>query len=119
MQYNYPHIILSHMLYHTVLVPQAPNIQPTSSETSTSIRLSWTHAIPDVVDTYEIVYYYNGDCTCISRNEKTVSSTKSFYNVTGLEEFSTYFFTITAINQAGRSPQDDETASTLPTGMYM
>ena len=106
-----------YILYHAVLKLQAPSIQTTSS--GTSIRLSWTHANSDVVDTYEIVYYYNGDCTGISRNEKTTSTTERFYNVTGLEENSFYTFTITAVNHVNSSPPAAVTNSTLPTGTYV
>ena len=86
---------------------------------STSITITWTQPEGDVVDSYEITYSYQGPCSnavppvAMSTNDGTVRE----YTGTGLEEFSDYLITITAVNRAGRSNAASTTTTTMSAGL--
>ena len=91
----------------------------TATPHTTSIHLSWTQQDDDYIESFEITYSYQGPCSSgvpVPSNMPHQDNTTREHNVTGLEEFSDYNITITAVNRAGRS-QTNITTKTLPTGI--
>ena len=86
---------------------------------STSITITWTQPEGDVVDSYEITYTFQGPCPNAEApvTMTTNDGTTREYTVTGLEEFSDFIITITAMNRAGRSNGASTTAMTLSAGV--
>ena len=67
----------------------------------TSITLTWSQPEGEVVDSYELSFSYQGPCSGINHtNTTTVDGTTRQYTLTGLQEFSNYTVTITAVNTA-------------------
>ena len=59
-----------------------------------------------------------GECPAYEhRGRVLVAGTTTTHNLTGLQEFSTYFITVTAVNRAGRNESAPVTMITLTTGM--
>jgi len=77
------------------------------------------------VDSYEILFHRAtgnqqlGDCTSFEHSGNvSVDGNITMYNVTGLQEFSTYIITVTAvINVRGRSQNSPITVNTQMAGM--
>ena len=64
--------------------------------------LTWTQQTDDVVDTYNLAGEYSGPCP--NFNEiilRTINGTERGISLTGLQEFSSYSFILTAINKVG------------------
>ena len=60
-----------------------------------------------------------GDCPGYEhRGRVLVAGTTTTHILTGLQEFSTYFITVTAVNGAGRNESAPVTMITLTTGMF-
>ena len=99
---------------HAVVVP----LLTVDSTTSTSISLSWTSA-GSVVDSYDVMWQRDTSGECFDEDEgnTTITDGPTSYNVTGLEEDSSYSITVTATNVAGSSAVSDAvTAITLEAG---
>ena len=101
-----------------VIQPSSPTIVSTTPQ-STSITITWTQPEGDVVDSYEITYTFQGPCPNAEApvTMTTNDGTTREYTVTGLEEFSDFIITITAMNRAGRSNGASTTAMTLSAGV--
>ena len=92
----------------------------TATPNSTSIHLSWTQQDDDYIESFEITHSYQGPCSPGDPalfNMSLHDNTTWEYNVTGLEEFSNYIISITAVNRAGRSQTANIAAETLTTGI--
>ena len=90
-------------LTHSAPVPGEPSVS-SDSTTATSISLSWSVPSGSVVDEYLIQWVRDTSGTC--PDEDTDSTTISggsatSHTIPGLEEDSTYTFTVTASNTAG------------------
>ena len=96
--------------------PSSPTIVMTTPQ-STSIMFTWTQPDGNVVISYEIAYSYHGSCTGlpVAQNFIVNGGTRE-YTVLGLQEFSEYTITLTAVNRAG-SNLDSRTLTTLPSGI--
>jgi len=70
----------------------------------------------DFVSSYEIVYSYQGPCSGFTHtNTTTVEGTSRNYTLSGLQEFSNYTVSVTAVNDAGNATTT-EAIITLSTG---
>ena len=86
---------------------------------STSITLTWTQPEKEVVDSYEVSFSYQGPCSGFNHtNTITVNGTTRQHTLTGLQEFSNYSVTVTAINDGGSTPSSAQMITTLSSGMY-
>ena len=90
----------------------------TVSQSPTSINLTWTQPVGEVVDSYEVSFSYQGPCSGFNHtNTTTVEGTTRQYTLTGLQEFSNYTVTVVAVNGAGRSDESRESIVTMADGM--
>ena len=79
------------------------------------------------MDSYEISFeratgdQQLGDCPAYehSRRVSAVAGTTTTYTLTGLQEFSTYFITVTAVNVVGRSGNATVIVTTAAAGMLL
>ena len=101
--------------------PTAPTVTP-GAATPTSVVVSWSQQAG--VDSYEISFQratgnqQRGECTSLEHSGNvSVDGSITMYNLTGLQEFSTYLITVTAVNGAGRSRNDPLRVSTEMAGM--
>ena len=72
----------------------------------TSISISWTITTDTVVTSYEVMWETDniGGCSGGSdMDSTTITDDSTSYDITGLEEDSTYSITVTASNPAGSS----------------
>ena len=76
------------------------------------------------MDSYEISFQRAignqqlGDCMSFQHNGSvSVGANVTVYNLTGLQEFSTYFIIITAVNVAGRNGSNPIAVNTQSAGM--
>ena len=90
--------------------------------TSTSVVVSWSSQA--LVCSYEISFQratgseQHGDCTSFDHSGNvSVGGNITTHNLTGLQEFSTYFITVTAVNGAGRNESDPVPVTTTMAGM--
>ena len=83
-------------------VPTRLEITLTSS-TETTISISWTIAAGSVVDSYQVLWERDTSVRCPDQDENSasVSGASTSYNITGLEEDSSYSVTLLASNRAG------------------
>ena len=99
-----------------MLAPAAPVITTPTPQTD-SISITWSQAAEDVVVNYRVSYVYSGTCPNVPASSPvTLDGTTTSYVVPGLEAFSMYTITVTAINPAGMA-NATVTATTLFTGM--
>ena len=86
----------------------------------TSITLTWTQPAGEVVDSYEVSFSYQGPCSGFNHtNTTTVNGTTRQYTLTGLQEFSNYTVTITAVNTALQAEaMETITLNTTPTSVF-
>ena len=106
-------------LYSSLIVP----VQTTAyvhSVTTTSITISFSVATGSVVTSYEVMWETDdvGGCSGGSDMDSSIT-TDDFpsYNITGLQEDSTYSITVTASNSAGSSEVSNTvTAMTMEAG---
>ena len=70
------------------------------------------------VSTYSISYSNtnNSQCFTDSNDISDISTSKTMYNLTGLQEATEYSITVTAILSDGETAADTLTATTLPDG---
>jgi len=90
--------------------------------TSTSVVVSWSSQT--ILCSYEISFQRAtgdeqlGDCTSFHHSGNvSVGGNITTHNLTGLQEFSTYFITVTAVNGAGRNESDPVPVTTTMAGM--
>ena len=76
------------------------------------------------MDSYEISFQHatgnqqTGDCSSFIHNDNvSVGGTITMHNLTGLQEFSTYLITVTAVSVAGRNGSSPLIVNTLMAGM--
>ena len=118
--YSIPHQIP--VTLSTELLPATPNAT-SGTITSTSTMISWNQQRD--ADSYEISFQRAtgnqqlGDCPAYQHNGSVppVGATVTTSTLTGLQEFSTYFITVTAVNPAGRSGNATVTVTTATAGM--
>jgi len=73
--------------------------------------------VEDIVSSYEIVFSYQGPCSGFTHtNTTTVEGTSRNYTLSGLQEFSNYTVSVTAVNDAGNAT-GTVVATTLGAGM--
>ena len=73
--------------------------------TATTITISWTSASSESVS-YEVMWETDdvGGCSGVSDMDSiTITDGSTSYDITDLEEYSTYSITVTASNSAGSS----------------
>jgi len=71
----------------------------------------------DFVRSYEIVFSYQGPCSGFTHtNTTTVEGTSRNYTLSGLQEFSNYTVSVTAVNDAGNATATTEVITTLDAG---
>ena len=90
-------------IYHLLLV-EAP-VLTAGTTTATTITISWTSAGSEDVS-YEVMWQTNdvGGCSGGSdMDSTTITDGSTSYDITELEEDSTYSITVTASNSAGSS----------------
>ena len=96
----------------SLLSVEAPSITMSlTSVTSTTIPLSWTSA-GSVVNSYEIVWRYDGECSDVRGGRATVAGDMTSYTIEGVEEYITYSITVTATNDAGNADSEVATVRT-------
>ena len=103
-------------------MPATPVATP-GTTTATSAIISWIQQSD--ANTYAISFeratgdQQLGDCPAYlhSGSVPAVGSTVTTRNLTGLQEFSTYFITVMAINEAGRSGNATVNVTTATAGM--
>ena len=118
--YSIPHQIP--VTLSTELLPATPNATSGAIK-STSTMISWNQQ--QDADSYEISFQRAtgnqqlGDCPAYQHSGSVppVGATVTTHTLTGLQEFSTYFITVTAVNGAGRNDSLPVTVITLTTGM--
>ena len=77
-----------------------------SAQSPTSVALTWTPVTGEVVDSYEIMFSYQGPCSGITlTNTTTVGAASRSHTQTGLQEFSNYIVNVTAVNSGGHGTQ--------------
>ncbi|KAL5486464.1 hypothetical protein EMCRGX_G018943 [Ephydatia muelleri] len=72
--------------------------------TSTSITVMWSQPGGEIGTTYTLSYTYQGPCAGAGGGGSVSVGNATQYNITGLQEFSAYIFTITASIGVGSSP---------------
>ena len=90
----------------TVVIPSSPQIS-TPQTSSTSITITWTQTTGDVVDSYTISYSFMViGCDGVSgstgnNNIMGIDGSARMYTLSGLEEYTEFMITLTAVNGAG------------------
>ena len=89
-----------------------------SSITATTISLSWSVSSGSVVDSYEVMWERDtsGECSDEDEGSATITDGSTSYNITGLEENSSYTINVTATNAAGSAASDPVTGMTEKAG---
>ena len=98
-------IIFNDTTYMIYTVPDPPEIT-VDSTTATSIIISGGVPSDSVANSYEVMWQTNdvGECSGSSDMDSiTITDGSTSYDITGLEEDSTYSITVTASNSAGSS----------------
>ena len=104
--------------YFIVPTPNPPMILAPIRQTD-SISITWSQAPEGVVQSYQISYTYDGPCPNVTGSVPvTLNGTATTYEVSGLEEFSSYTITVIAVNPAGMA-EASVTATTLFTSTYL
>ena len=100
----------------SLLSVEAPSIAvDITSVTSTTIPLTWTSA-GSVVNSYVIVWRYDGECSGVRGGRGTVAGDMTSYTIEGLEEYITYSITVTATNDVGSAVSQVATVRTSEAG---
>ena len=105
-----------HFIAFTV---QAP-ILSVNSTTATTISLSWTSA-GSVVDSYEVIWQRDtsGDCPNENNGSMFIADGSTSYNITRLEENSSYNITVIVRNSIGMATSNLVTGFTKESGTAM
>ena len=84
---------------------------------ATTISITWTGA-ESVVDSYEAMWERDtsGECPAVDEDIATITGGSTSYNISGLEEDSSYTITVTATNAAGSAVSVPVTAMTGEAG---
>ena len=111
--------IMQYMRYiYLILIVEAP-VLTAGTTTATTITISWTNDDP-MVTSYEVMWETDdvGGCSGGSdMDSTTVTDGSTSYDITELEEDSTYSITVTAFNSAGISAVSNTvTAMTMEAG---
>ena len=105
------------MYIHIRVVPGQPTIEMNPTATATSISLSWSDPIDSVVTSYEVMWQRDTTGECSDEDEDSDTIIDTSYEITGLEEDSSYSITVRASNTAGSSEDSNTvTAMTLEAG---
>ena len=87
------------------------------SQSPTSISLSWEQPAGDIADGFVIDYAYQGECILFAQeNRVIVSGATTEFTLRGLQEFSSYAITVTAVNSGGTNTSDVLTVNTTAAG---
>ena len=102
-----PHVHKFTVLNNAVLSTVGALEATVNSTTATTISLSWTSA-GSVVDSYEVMWErdISGECPDEDEGSATITDGSTSYDITGLEEDSSYNITVTATNEAGTEVSD-------------
>jgi len=113
--------VLSFLFCH-LAPPPTSSLVTLGEATSTSVVVSWSSQT--VVCSYEISFQratgseQHGDCTSFNHSDNVyVGGNITTHNLTGLQEFSTYLITVTAVNGAGRNESDPVLVTTTMAGI--
>ena len=88
-----------------------------SAQSPTSVVLTWTPVTGEVVNSYEIVFSYQGPCNGITlTNTTNVTAASRSHTQTGLQEFSNYIISVAAVNSGGRGTQT-QMVTTMSSGI--
>ena len=99
------------------ILVEAP-VLTADTTTATTITISWTSAGSEDVS-YEVMWETDnvGGCSGDSdMDSTTITDDSTSYNITELEEDSTYSITVTATNSAGSNVSNTVTAMTMEAG---
>ena len=96
-----------------------PNVTKLSVS-ATSVSLSWSVPTGSVVDSYEVMWQRDtsGECPDEDEDSTTITDGSTSYNITGLEEDSTYSVTVTAVYSIGNVNSNTTVVTTLEAGTY-
>ena len=110
------------ILFNYIAPPLTTPLVTPGEVTSTSVVVSWSSQT--VVCSYEISFQratgnqQTRECSSFVHSDPIpVGGAITTHNLTGLQEFSTYFITVTAVNEAGRSESDPVPVNTTMAGM--
>ena len=113
--------VLAMLFLQTDLPPTAPIVTP-GATTPTSVVISWNQQ--SSVDSYEISFQRAtgsqqlGDCSSFEHSgNASVTGSITTYNLTDLQEFSTYVINVTAVNGGGRNESDPLAVNTQMAGI--
>lgn len=100
------------------LYPRQPVLHSISQRGFNWIYISWSRRAADNVTSYEVKYFYAGECIEVGQRNTIlrVGGTNSSFNITGLGAYLNYSITLVAINDTGRSPPNTDFAITRSTG---
>ena len=88
-----------------------------SAQSPTSVALTWMSVTGEVVDSYEIMFSYQGPCSGITlTHTTTVEAASRSHTQSGLQEFSNYIVSVAAVNSGGRGTQN-RMVTTMSSGM--
>ena len=77
-----------------------------SAQSPTSVAITWMSVTREVVDSFEIMFSYQGPCSGITlTHTTTVGAATRSHTHTGLQEFSNYTVSVAAVNSGGRGTQ--------------
>ena len=94
----------------------SPTNLASPSQSPTSITLSWEQPAGDAVDSYDIVYTYQGGCSDYTQPENMATvndGTAGQYTLQNLQEFSGYAISVAAVNGTGVSAPAVTVVATL------
>ena len=88
-----------------------------SNTAATSISLIWSVPSGLEVDRYEVMWQRDttGECSDEDEGSVTISGSSTSYTITDLEENSSYFVMLKALNAVGNVQSNETTATTLDT----
>ena len=107
-------------LYHKYIFHTAAIGQPSvivNSITATSISLSWSVPRFPMVKSYEVIWQRDtsGECPDEDKGSTIITDGSTSFSITGLEEYSTYKVTVTAVYSIGIT-NTDANLTTLEAG---
>ena len=84
-------------------VPHRPNVYNTRHGQNMYL-FSWTQPAADNTTSYELVSSYIGPCSYVQTMRYTITGETRSYNITDLQEYSNYSYTLRAVNTTGMGP---------------
>ena len=110
-------LLIANAKFSFVSAPSTPTVTMAVSQLPASIILTWTQPEGEIVNSYELVFSYQGPCDRFTHTRAiTVEGVTRQYTLTGLQEFSTYTINITAVNVGGRSAVTSQSVTTRAAG---